>query len=110
MNKRGSTSRADARPGRGWSWARAHECRPDRRGGRTMRIRFSLFTVLAAALLAAPAARADEALRYYVSLGDSLAQGYQPIGGSPFGGGHHQGSAQQLLKRPPGPAAHPRPV
>src|SRR5919197_5918119 len=37
----------------------------DRRGGRTMRIRLSLFTVLAAVLLAAPAVRADDGVRYY---------------------------------------------
>ena len=73
-----------------------------------MRIRFSLFTVLAAALLAAPTARADEAVRYYVSLGDSLAQGYQPIGGSPFGDGYNQGYADQLLKLLREPAEHLR--
>ena len=34
-----------------------------------------------AAVLAGPA-RANDEIRYYLSLGDSLAQGYQPIGGS----------------------------
>jgi lysophospholipase L1-like esterase len=38
---------------------------------------------------------------YFVSLGDSLAQGYQPIGGPPSGSGvvgYNQGYADQLLK------------
>jgi len=38
---------------------------------------------------------------YYLSLGDSLAQGYQPIGGPPSGSGvvgYNQGYADQLLK------------
>jgi lysophospholipase L1-like esterase len=49
-----------------------------------MRIRLSLLTLLAAALLAAPAARADDGVRYYLSLGDSLSVGVQPIGEPPL--------------------------
>src|SRR5262249_26114162 len=52
---------------------------------------------LAAVLMTVPPARADIGVRYYVSLGDSFAQGYQPIGGSPFGNGYHQGYADQLV-------------
>jgi lysophospholipase L1-like esterase len=40
--------------------------------------------VVAAALLAAPTAAANEGTTYYVSLGDSLAVGVQPIGSPPF--------------------------
>jgi len=51
---------------------------------------------------AAPAVGASaEAAHYYLALGDSLAQGYQPIGGpfSPLGfPGYNQGYADQLLK------------
>jgi lysophospholipase L1-like esterase len=52
---------------------------------------------------AAPAAGAatSSGARYYLSLGDSLAQGYQPIGGpwSPLGfPGYNHGYADQLLK------------
>jgi lysophospholipase L1-like esterase len=48
-------------------------------------------------------ARADgtKAVHYYLSIGDSFAQGYQPIGGpsSPLGfPGYNQGYADQLLK------------
>ena len=47
-----------------------------------MRLRVSLaLAVLAAALLAVPGAPAGSKATYYVSLGDSLAQGFQPIGG-----------------------------
>jgi lysophospholipase L1-like esterase len=56
-------------------------------------------TLVAALVAAAPPAAADT--RYYLSLGDSLAQGYQPIGGpwSPRGDqGYNQGYADQLLK------------
>jgi hypothetical protein len=52
-------------------------------------------------LLAAPLSRADDGVQYYLSLGDSLAQGYQPIGGpsSPLGfPGYNQGYPDQLLK------------
>ena len=47
-----------------------------------------LAVVVAASVLAAtPAASAASKATYYVSVGDSLAQGYQPIGGpfSPLG-------------------------
>jgi lysophospholipase L1-like esterase len=55
-------------------------------------------TLVAALAAVAPAAAGS---RYYLSLGDSLAQGYQPIGGpwSPLGfPGYNQGYADQLLK------------
>jgi lysophospholipase L1-like esterase len=52
-----------------------------------------------ATLVAAPLSRADTGVEYYLSLGDSLAQGSQPIGGQPFGSaGYNQGYADQLLK------------
>ena len=65
-----------------------------------------LFAVGAVALLAIPGAalagsRDAVGVHYYLSLGDSLAQGYQPIGGpwSPLGfPGYNQGYADQLLK------------
>ena len=67
-----------------------------------MKLLLSLVVVLAALLFAAGArADVDTATRYYLSLGDSLAQGYQPIGGpgSPLGSpGYNQGYADQLLK------------
>jgi lysophospholipase L1-like esterase len=68
-----------------------------------MKIRLSLVAVLVsvATLMAASASHADSGVRYYLSLGDSLAQGYQPIGGpwSPLGlPGYNQGYADQLLK------------
>ena len=61
-----------------------------------------------AAVLAGPA-RANDDIRYYLSLGDSLAQGYQPIGGpsSPLGfPGYNQGYADQLLKLARDPGGH----
>jgi lysophospholipase L1-like esterase len=68
-----------------------------------MRVRVSLLlALLAAALLAVAGASAGGSkATYYVSLGDSLAQGFQPIGGpasrraSP---GYNQGYADQLFK------------
>jgi lysophospholipase L1-like esterase len=66
-----------------------------------MKFRLSLAFAAVAMLLAAPVARADSGVQYYLSLGDSLAQGYQPIGGppSPLGfPGYNQGYADQLLK------------
>ena len=67
--------------------------------------RFAPFLALAAiasALAAtAPGALASSKATYYVSVGDSLAQGYQPIGGplSPLGvDGYAQGYANQLFK------------
>ncbi len=64
---------------------------------------------VAAALAFAPRAAAAPATNaatgsgghYYLSLGDSLASGYQPIGGSPFGDGYNQGYADRLLKARP---------
>jgi lysophospholipase L1-like esterase len=53
------------------------------------------------ALAATSAASAASKATYYVSVGDSLAQGYQPIGGppSPLGDdGYAQGYANQLFK------------
>jgi lysophospholipase L1-like esterase len=67
--------------------------------------RFALAVAVAAVLgvLAASATTAAAASKatYYVSVGDSLAQGYQPIGGPfrPLGiDGYAQGYANQLLK------------
>jgi lysophospholipase L1-like esterase len=65
-----------------------------------IRISF-LLALLAGALLLVPGAPASSKAMYYVSLGDSLAQGYQPIGGpasreSPPG--YNQGYADQLFK------------
>lgn len=54
-----------------------------------------------AAAVAASGAPAASKATYYVSVGDSLAQGYQPIGGpaSPLGvDGYAQGYANQLFK------------
>src|SRR5215471_2195047 len=73
-----------------------------------MRLRHWLIAVLALALIAVPAARADHDTRYYLSLGDSLASGYQPIGGSPFGDGYNHGYADQLLKLMRRPDQHLR--
>ncbi len=67
-----------------------------------MRLRASIvFALLVVALLLVPGAPASSKATYYVSLGDSLAQGFQPIGGpssreSPPG--YNQGYADQLFK------------
>jgi len=67
-----------------------------------MRLRVSLVIVmLAGAFLVVPGAPASSKATYYVSLGDSLAQGYQPIGGPPSPEsppGYNQGYADQLFK------------
>jgi lysophospholipase L1-like esterase len=66
-----------------------------------MRIGLSFIAAVAAILIAVPVARAENNVQYYVSLGDSWAQGYQPIGGpwSPLGfPGYNQGYPDQLLK------------
>jgi len=67
-----------------------------------MRLRVSLLlALLAAALLVVPGAPASSKATYYVSLGDSLAQGFQPIGGPPSPEsppGYNQGYADQLFK------------
>jgi lysophospholipase L1-like esterase len=65
--------------------------------------RWLLLATLAvvAALVSAGRVSADTGVLYYLSLGDSFAQGYQPIGGppSPLGfPGYNQGYADQLLK------------
>ena len=67
-----------------------------------MRFRVSLlFATFAAALLLVPGAPASSKATYYVSLGDSLAQGFQPTGGPPSPEsppGYNQGYADQLFK------------
>jgi lysophospholipase L1-like esterase len=67
--------------------------------------------VAVAALGAAGGAGADSGARFYLALGDSLAQGYQPIGGplSPLGfPGFNQGYPDQLLKLLREPSGQPR--
>jgi len=67
-----------------------------------MRLKVSVvFGALVLALLAVPGAPASSKATYYLSLGDSLAQGFQPIGGplSPESPpGYNQGYADQLFK------------
>ena len=63
----------------------------------------SMLALAAVAIVAVAASSAHAASKatYYVSIGDSLAQGYQPIGGplSPLGDdGYNQGYANQLFK------------
>jgi lysophospholipase L1-like esterase len=61
----------------------------------------ALAAVASALAATAPSAVAASKATYYVSVGDSLAQGYQPIGGpfSPLGAdGYAQGYANQLFK------------
>jgi lysophospholipase L1-like esterase len=64
--------------------------------------RLLVLAALVAGLVLAPGASAEGSkATYYLALGDSLAQGYQPIGGpwSPLGfPGYNQGYADQLLK------------
>jgi lysophospholipase L1-like esterase len=70
------------------------------KGGFAMK-RLVLAAVVLLAAFVSSAAPAAASPRYYLSLGDSLAQGYQPIGGSwtPLGfPGYNQGYADQLLK------------
>jgi lysophospholipase L1-like esterase len=63
-----------------------------------------LFALVALVSLAVAGGRASAASKatYYLSLGDSLAQGYQPIGGTRSSTvlptGYHQGYADQLFK------------
>jgi len=60
-------------------------------------------------LATAGGAAADPGPRYYLSLGDSFAQGYQPVGGppKPLGfPGYNQGYADQLLKLVRKPGEH----
>jgi lysophospholipase L1-like esterase len=67
-----------------------------------MRLSLSfLVASLAAALLFVQGAPASSKATYYVSLGDSLAQGFQVTGGPPSPGsppGYNQGYADQLFK------------
>jgi lysophospholipase L1-like esterase len=67
-----------------------------------MRLRVSVVLgALVLALLAVSGAPASSKATYYLSLGDSLAQGYQPIGGPPSPEsppGYNQGYADQLFK------------
>ncbi|HKA83235.1 MAG TPA: SGNH/GDSL hydrolase family protein [Acidimicrobiales bacterium] len=60
-----------------------------------------ILLVLGAVWRAAPVDAASEPTSYYLSLGDSLAQGFQPIGGPHTNSGavaYNQGYADQLLK------------
>ena len=62
-----------------------------------------LFALAALVALAVAGGRASAASKatYYLSIGDSLAQGYQPIGGPPSSAappGYDQGYADQLFK------------
>ena len=66
-----------------------------------MKLRLSILAAVLAALIATPGAPAASKATYYLSLGDSLAQGYQPIGGpwSPTGlSGYNHGYADELFK------------
>jgi lysophospholipase L1-like esterase len=67
-----------------------------------MKARLSILATLVAALIAIPVAPASSRATYYLSLGDSFAQGYQPIGGPYKSGnappGYNQGYADQLFK------------
>ena len=60
-----------------------------------------IFVLASGLWMAAPVEAASEPVSYYLSVGDSLAQGFQPIGGphtnSPVAG-YNQGYADQLLK------------
>ena len=66
-----------------------------------MKLRLSILAALLAALIATPGAPAASKATYYLSLGDSLAQGYQPIGGpwSPNApSGYNHGYTDELFK------------
>ena len=69
---------------------------------RTAMCGLAVILVLASGLwTAAPVEAASEPVSYYLSVGDSLAQGFQPIGGPHTNGpvaGYNQGYADQLLK------------
>src|SRR5262245_286440 len=68
-----------------------------------------ILSAAVAMLLAAPVARADNEVKYYLSLGDSLAQGYQPIGRTwtPLGfPGYNHGYPDELLKLAREPSGH----
>jgi lysophospholipase L1-like esterase len=75
------------------------------RSGRTRRraLRVLAVILVSASMLwrAAPADAASKSASYYLSLGDSLAQGFQPIGGPHTNSaavGYSQGYADQLFK------------
>jgi lysophospholipase L1-like esterase len=73
----------------------------DRKDRRVTRFALALAALAGAVAVMAPGALAASKATYYVSVGDSLAQGYQPIGGpfSPLGvDGYAQGYANQLFK------------
>jgi lysophospholipase L1-like esterase len=67
-----------------------------------MKLRLSVLATLVAVLIVTPGAPASSNATYYLSLGDSLAQGYQPIGGPLKSGnappGYNQGYADQLFR------------
>jgi lysophospholipase L1-like esterase len=67
-----------------------------------MKLRLSILATLLVALVATPGAPASSKATYYLSLGDSLAQGYQPIGGPLKSGnappGYNHGYADELFK------------
>lgn len=66
-----------------------------------MKLRLSILATLLAALIVTQGVPASTKATYYLSLGDSLAQGYQPIGGpwSPSAPpGYNQGYTDQLFK------------
>ena len=72
-----------------------------RRLGMTTKLRLSIVLVLFGMFFAAPGALASTKATYFLSLGDSLAQGYQPTGGpwSPTGtSGYNHGYPDELLK------------
>jgi lysophospholipase L1-like esterase len=67
-----------------------------------MKLRLSILVALLAALIATPGAPASSKATYYLALGDSLAQGYQPTGGPLKSGnappGYNHGYADELFK------------
>ena len=67
-----------------------------------MKLRLSILAMSFAALIATPGAPASSRGDFYLSLGDSLAQGYQPIGGPLKSGnappGYNHGYADELFK------------
>jgi lysophospholipase L1-like esterase len=67
-----------------------------------MKLRLSILATVLAALIATPGAPASSKASYYLSLGDSLAQGYQPIGGPLKSGnappGYNHGYVDELFK------------
>lgn len=75
--------------------------RPERAVSRAVCQLAVVLLVVSASWSAAPADAASEPRSYYLSVGDSLAQGFQPIGGphtNSAAAGYNQGYADQLLK------------